>query len=163
MPSIIPPNLCERCQAFDVRSLLLAAEGSEARSNKDDKGLLRSAKEGAVHDAIPKFFKQKPNLQALKACSTSCDLCRTIWREYARQKDPAELTDEALRKGIGSEQIYIGTLVWDAGLNTTPHIAVTQHGPAPHYAQRQLACFEVCADYGIDHRREDVTAADCFL
>lgn len=144
-------KLCQCCQSFDVRALLLAAETSEARSSKDEKGLLRSAEEGVVHDAISKYFKQQPSLQALKASSSSCDLCYSVWREYGRNKDPVELTDEALSRGIGNEQIYIGTLVWDAGLNNTPHIAVTQHGPAPHFAQRQLACFEVCGDYGIDH------------
>ncbi|KAF2165490.1 hypothetical protein M409DRAFT_24341 [Zasmidium cellare ATCC 36951] len=142
------PNFCGICQVFNVRALLLAAEASAAKSNIDDRGLLRSTKEGVVHDAIPKHFKHQPGLHALKAASSSCDLCRSIWREFSRQREPAELTDEALCRGIGNEQIYIGTLVWDAGLNATPHVAVIQHGPPPHNSQRQLACFEVCADYG---------------
>lgn len=141
-------TLCGICQTFNVRALLLAAEASAAKSNIDDRGLLRSAKEGVVHDAIPKYFKHQSGLHALKAASSSCDLCCSVWREFSRQRQPAELTDEALCKGVGNEQIYIGTLVWDAGLNATPHLAFTQHRPPPHDSQRQLACFEVCADYG---------------
>lgn len=141
-------RLCPCCQPFDIRALLLAAENSTAKSNRDERGLLRSAKEGVVYDAVPKYFKHQPNLQALRAASETCDLCASIWREYTRAKEPNELTDEALSYGIGNEQIYIGTLVWDAGVNATPHVAVTQHGPPPHTSQRQLACFEVCAEYG---------------
>ena len=134
-------KLCGRCQEFDIRELLLAAEtaplAAHARGDRP-----------AVHLGVPKFFAQQPNIQALKSTALGCDLCSAIWREYCRQKQSFELTEEAIAHDGNYGQIYIGTQDWDPSLSRSPPIFVTQQSVSKT-SRRQIACFEACASQGI--------------
>lgn len=148
------PRYCDVCKGFDVRALLLTAQGASQKPNTNKAGLQASAQKGVIYKAIPEFFKHHANLVTLQDHATSCDLCHAIWRVYTHQRKPEELTRTAIEQGVGKEQVFIGTLDWDTGLSAIPTIAVAQRGPAPNYTQRQLACFEACAKEGaqVDNR-----------
>lgn len=136
-------RLCDRCQEFDIRALLLTAEAAPSQ--------------GHLHDAVTQFFTHRPNLVTLKKSASHCDLCSAIWEQFARDRKPADLSDHVLEKGIGNRPIYLETLAWDTGLNTVPHVVAMQYGPPnlwnPHLSMsgRQIACFEACAEHGVQH------------
>jgi hypothetical protein len=136
-------NLCAVCQGLDVQSLLLAAESSVSSPSTPS-----SLRRVVDHAAVPTFYQHQPNLTSLKLASGSCDLCSAIWKDYSRQRASSELTDAAITQGLGNEQIYIGTSGWNTSVSAVPNVLVHQ-GSSSSTAQRsrQLACFEVCADY----------------
>jgi hypothetical protein len=138
-------NLCTVCQGLDLQCLLLAAESSMLSPSSPSN--LRTVVD---HASVPTFYQHQPNLSSLKLASESCDLCSAIWREYSRQRASSELTDAAIAQGLGNEQIYIGTSRWDTSISAVPNVLVHQ-GSSSSTAQRsrQLACFEVCADYSV--------------
>lgn len=141
-------NLCAVCQGFDVQRLLLTAASPDGIVTKT--GPQKLSKAGTVHAAVPTFFPHQPTLTSLKNASESCGLCLAIWKDYCRQRDPSELTTLALTHGLGGEQIYIGTSDWDASINAVPSVVVRQQSlDAAVQRSRQLACFEVCAEYGV--------------
>ncbi|KAI1391813.1 HET-domain-containing protein [Hypoxylon trugodes] len=132
--------LCSVCINFDVRALLLKAEGQTPRRyNTPTTG---DAFE-SLRPAIPHFFKQHPNLLSLRTSAAECDLCNHIWQAYVRISQPIELTDEYLCQGTNASQIFIGTQTWDATLHGLPHLAAIQNGEKG--VARILALFEVCA------------------
>lgn len=149
-----PARYCDVCKGFNVRALLLSAEAAPRKANTNRAGQQNSANTGVIRQAIPDLFKHHADLTTLQNQAATCNLCSSIWREYCRSRQPAELTETALNKGVGKEQIYIGTTDWDTGLSSVPTIAVIQRSPPPNNIQRQLACFEVCVEDGIpvDHR-----------
>ena len=143
-------RLCAICQEFDVQALLLAAEAAPSSPNTNRVGSLLSVKPGVIRDAIPKYFTHQPSLTSLKISSKICDLCSAIWKDYARQRRSSELTGAALTSGLASEQIYTGTLDWDTGASAVPNVVVSQYSSSSAICtNRQLACFEVCAVYGM--------------
>lgn len=141
-------SLCAVCQSFDVQTLLLTAASSDGIVTNT--GPQKPSKAGTVHAAVPTFFTHQPNLTSLKDASESCSLCLAIWKDYCRQREPSELTALALTQGLGGEQIYIGTPDWDASINAVPSVVVRQQSlNAAGQRSRQIACFEVCAEYGV--------------
>lgn len=138
-------NLCAICQKLDIQKLLLAAASSNCERPKGRSFI----KTSTVHAALPAFFPHQPDLAHLKRASDSCALCSAIWRDFCRQREASELTETALARGLGKEQVFVGTTDWDTSINALPTVAVRQQsfndGVQRH---RQLACFEVCADYG---------------
>lgn len=141
-------NLCAVCQAFNVQQLLLTAASPDGVVLKT--GPQKPSKAGTVHAAVPTFFPHQPNLTSLKNASESCGLCLAIWKDYSRQRGPSELTALALTQGLGGEQIYVGTPDWDASINAVPSVVVRQQSlNAAVQRSKQIACFEVCAEYGV--------------
>jgi len=145
-------RLCDVCKRFNVHSLLVAAGNAPSQPNTNAQGGLMSVKPGRIHQAIPRFFEHQPNMLALRASADACHLCSAIWKEYARQRQPLELTDDVLATGLNNSQVFLGTLDWDTGLSRTAHVFAllsrTSLGPPPSDIQRQVACFEVCAKHG---------------
>jgi hypothetical protein len=138
-------NLCVVCQGLDVQSLLLAAESSVLSPSAPS-----SLRRVVDHAAVPTFYQHQPNLSSLKLASESCDLCSAIWKDYSRQRASSELTDAAITQGLGNEQIYFGTSRWDSSVSAVPNVLVHQSSSSGNAQRsRQLACFEVCADYSV--------------
>jgi hypothetical protein len=138
-------NLCVVCQGLDVQSLLLAAESSVLSPSAPS-----SLRRVVDHAAVPTFYQHQPNLTSLKLASESCDLCSAIWKDYSRQRASSELTDAAITQGLGNEQIYFGTSRWDTSVSAVPNVLVHQSSSSGDAQRsRQLACFEVCADYSV--------------
>jgi hypothetical protein len=138
-------NLCVVCQGLDVQSLLLAAESSVLSPSAPS-----SLRRVVDHAAVPTFYQHQPNLTSLKLASESCDLCSAIWKDYSRQRASSELTDAAITQGLGNEQIYFGTSRWDTSVSAVPNVLVHQSSSSGNAQRsRQLACFEVCADYSV--------------
>jgi hypothetical protein len=138
-------NLCVVCQGLDVQSLLLAAESSVLSPSAPS-----SLRRVVDHAAVPTFYQHQPNLPSLKLASESCDLCSAIWKDYSRQRASSELTDAAITQGLGNEQIYFGTSRWDSSVSAVPNVLVHQSSSSGNAQRsRQLACFEVCADYSV--------------
>lgn len=144
-------SLCDICQGFDVQSILLAAESSV--SDPRSRQAASSPRRIIDHAAVPAFYQHQPNLTSLKLASESCDLCSAIWQDYSRQRASSELTEAAIAQGLGNEQIYIGTLAWDTSVSAVPNVVVHQRSStASTERSRQLACFEVCADYSMSSK-----------
>jgi hypothetical protein len=138
-------NLCVVCQGLDVQSLFLAAESGVLSPSAPS-----SLRRVVDHAAVPTFYQHQPNLTSLKLASESCDLCSAIWKDYSRQRASSELTDAAITQGLGNEQIYFGTSRWDTSVSAVPNVLVHQSSSSGNAQRsRQLACFEVCADYSV--------------
>lgn len=138
--------LCPICVGFDVRELLLKAEAQPPRSFNDPSapGTLES-----LRPAIPRFFKQHPTLISLRSSIGKCELCRCIWPLYSSGAHPDELTDEALGRGMGVWQIYIGTTAWDATLRlvaclTSPLYRMAKEGRRVPWLLSKYVRQEVC-------------------
>lgn len=139
----VNPNLCTTCKTFDVQALLVAAENASQETDPDT---------GPQHGwsnyraGIPRFFQQHTSLTSLKASAPSCEFCASIWQSYVRTASPAELTDDGLMYGLGSETIWIGTTPWDTSLMALPQLAAFQYGEKG--VTRTLGWFEVCVERG---------------
>ncbi|SPO02586.1 uncharacterized protein DNG_05259 [Cephalotrichum gorgonifer] len=140
-------KLCSICAGFDVRNLLLAAEAQSPGTFNDPSA--PDTLEG-LRPALYKFYKQHPNLLSLRSSADECDLCRAILQAYASKSHPHELSDELMGQGMSTQQIWIGTMSWDATLHGLPHVAVTQHSEKGSI--RTLASFETCASRGYEPR-----------
>ncbi|KAF2838075.1 HET-domain-containing protein [Patellaria atrata CBS 101060] len=145
-------TLCSSCTPFDIRALLLAAAASPVlRASKrkygqqPDGNPVYAGYEDFRH-GIPRFFAQHENLTALKESVPGCDLCATIWRQYSANAVPQELEEEELRRGLGAERVWMGTMGWDGQLHALPLVGAFQYGSRGE--NRMLASFEVCAVRG---------------
>lgn len=139
-----PSELCAACESFDVRSLLVAAEQQEARSARHSDSLVRPG--------LKQFFAQHRNLANLKACASagSCELCRAIWRShyFASKTNDHDQSDEDLNRGLGGEQVFLGTEDRNISQQDLAHVVALQHSHESSGVFRRLACFEVCVQQG---------------
>ncbi|KAI1868465.1 uncharacterized protein JN550_006381 [Neoarthrinium moseri] len=141
--------LCSVCVNFDVRGLLLKAAAQRPKGFNDPTAPQTLE---ALRPKMPYFFKHHPNLLALRASASDCDLCSCIWQSYVAKSHPSELSDEALSQGKSVHQIFIGTEGWDVTLHSLPHVIVHQDRDSHEdrssklIQMRSLASFEVCAD-----------------
>ena len=136
-------NLCELCSSFDVRGLLLEAKAQGQPTQGSNAQL---SEYGHIHAGVPRFFEQHKDLTSLKESAQQCALCAAIWDQYSARADPHELTDTALKEGLGVEEIYLGSTVWVEELNGLPCIAAFQYGKTS--SARTLAWFEAFAGRG---------------
>ena len=129
-------KLCEACQRFDVRSLLIASQAIGPPAPV--------AKQREVHDAIPNFYAHLPNLSSLNESRKGCNLCAGIWQQFSERAQPWELEPEALEKDAALLPIFFGATLWDRLLNGSPTISVSQIGL--NGKARSLAAFDAFAD-----------------
>lgn len=134
-------SLCNLCQSFDIRELLLHSAEQEPDSVKSQLTGNVNA-DIAYRKGLPKFFKYHPTLAALKEAHTACILCKTIWELWSASPQAGSEADEWLDK-TGQGQIYIGT----SGSNVTkiesPSVTISQR--PLNESPRILCNFEVFA------------------
>jgi hypothetical protein len=153
-------NLCALCRNLDIQAFLLAAEPKVSRPNSTT--VSSTLERAAEHATVPEFYQHQPNLASLKLAAQSCNLCSAIWKDCSRQRASSELTDAALEQGLGTEQIYIGALAWDANVSAVPHVVVHQRSSSSVASRsRWIACFEVCADYSSSSASSYLLASEC--
>ncbi|KAG9238443.1 heterokaryon incompatibility protein-domain-containing protein [Amylocarpus encephaloides] len=149
--TIMSITLCEICQRFDVRQLLL-------ESAKQKTVPKRSALSGNLVDVdskffskfystfvdwragLPDFYPHQPSLKGLEASAgEGCNLCTLIWNTWSANPVAGSPADKWLDEN-GQGQLYIGT----SESNTTnldhPNIMITQR-PSDS-SPRTLCSFE---------------------
>lgn len=133
--------LCDLCQQFDIRELLLLSEKQESTSTKTRLTGSVSA-DIAFRPGIPDFFKYHPTLAAFKEANSGCRLCTIIWNLWSKSPQAGSGADEYLDNS-GQGQIYIGTTGSNVTKHENPSITVSQRpqGQSP----RILCNFEVFA------------------
>jgi hypothetical protein len=137
-------NLCDLCQRFDIRALLLesATQKLEATGNTNRNYV-------DAHDyrpPIPHFYPHHKSIVALKrSAEQDCKLCDLFWRTWLTTLSKTDFTEEWLDR-MFQGQIYIGCSGWSASRQGVPYVTLTQLQSAG--GGRTLCSFEAFADRG---------------
>lgn len=136
-------QLCDVCQAFDVRQLLLLSEAQEPTWLKTtlagiyDEDLQWKA-------GLPDFFTHHKSYAALEISSKlGCPLCNIIYERWPKSSKKSIAVDKAI-DDAGLGQLFIGTSRCNISKGEIPVITVTQR-PAGN-SPRTLCTFDVCSE-----------------
>ncbi|KAH7112537.1 heterokaryon incompatibility protein-domain-containing protein [Dendryphion nanum] len=128
-------RLCRKCNTFNARALLIAAEAQKPRDkNQNNKA------------GLPRFFEHVPDLPSLRKNASDCGMCNAIWQEYCKMMGGGEPDEEALRSELSMQSIWIGTTPHTGSLHGLPHVVAAQY--AENGQSRILAYFEICGERG---------------
>ena len=137
-------SLCNTCQSFDIRALLLASEAQKPEAS----GALSRTQVDAqdFRSPLPKFYKHHGSVVALKRSSENgCSLCEFFWLTWSKTLTKPDFTEEWLDATFQGD-LYLGCSSWTTSGQGFPYITLNQH--ASSGASRTLCSFEPFADRG---------------
>jgi hypothetical protein len=137
-------ELCNLCQGFDIRALLLESAAQYTRpSGITDRNLIDAED---YRPPILYFYKHQNSIVALKKSSEQgCSLCDVFWHIWVETSNRVDFTDEWLALTFKG-QIFIGCSGWTTSREGLPYITVTQKPFSG--GSRTLCSFEAFADPG---------------
>lgn len=115
--------LCELCQGFDIRALLMnsAAQQPEASGLTD-----RNYVDGKdFRPPVPLFYSHHKCITDLRRSAEACKLCKLFWQAWVKTLDRSDFTDEWLDKTFQGH-LYIGSSSWMASRQGIPFVTLTQ-------------------------------------
>jgi hypothetical protein len=131
-------NICNICQGFDIRALLLQSVAQKPRPSGITNRNLVDAED--YRSAIPYFYKHQSSIVALKkSAEKNCELCDLFWRTWVKTLTKPDATEEWLDATFQG-QIYIGCSGWTTSKQGLPYITITQHPSSG--GDRTLCSFE---------------------
>lgn len=137
-------NLCETCQKFDVRKLLLDSAAQTATSAKGAISGYQNV-DLQVRPGIPEFYKHHTSTAILKASAESgCEFCSLIWTIKPRKEQDTTVDNWLDENGQG--QMFVGTGSSSVAKRESPYIVVSQR--PENSSPRNLCNFEVFAAAG---------------
>lgn len=136
-------SLCELCQKFDVRSLLL--QSSDITDEEVGRGVHHPDNEFGFkyHDSI---------LSLISTARNGCRLCTLVWqscRDEAKSKAARQGEEEPSEEQLAGKyhgQIFLGTGQWEDAEGASPLIIVT--AKRPHASSIQLCALDLIARRG---------------
>jgi hypothetical protein len=118
--------LCQQCQDFDIRSLLLT---SAAQTPALTHFLYTTTvNDGYFRPALPYFYKHHESITDLKRCAENgtCEVCDLFWKCcFQTLKLRTDISNEQLDE-IFPGQVYIGTSNWSTNNQGYPYITLSQ-------------------------------------
>lgn len=137
--------LCNICQGFDIRALLLKSAAQNTReSGITDRSLIDI---GDYRPPIPDFYKHHNSIVALKKSSEwGCSLCDLFWHTWLKTLSKTDYTDEWLDRTFEGT-IYLGCSGWTTTREGLPYVTATQYSTT---GTRTLCSLEAFADRSIN-------------
>lgn len=149
-------GLCELCQEFDIRSLLLASASQDLQprqftgvNNRNFSGVdhyrsIVSADD--YHQPLPHFYPHCKTILDLKeSTERGCQLCSLFWSTWVAELTKADFTEEWLSRTFPGE-VYIGASGWTTSQQGLPYVTLTQKIPTGQ--SRTLCSFDAFAERG---------------
>lgn len=145
-------SLCDVCQRFDIRELLLKSEAQKTEAT----GMLGRTRVDPddFRPSIPHFYKHLDSIVPLKNSSEAgCALCGLFWLTWFKTLNKPDFTDEWLDRTFEG-QLYLGSSSWTTSGQGFPYITLIQQSSSG--ASRTLGSFEAFANRG-----EGAKSSDC--
>ncbi|KAF4627985.1 hypothetical protein G7Y89_g10167 [Cudoniella acicularis] len=117
-------KLCNLCDGFDVRALLLSslAQRSEATGNTNRNFV--DAED--LRPAIPHFYPHYKTIVGLKnSAEEGCRLCELFWKSWLATLPKTDFTEEWLECTFEG-QVYIGCSMWSTSRQGVPYVTISQ-------------------------------------
>ena len=137
-------DICNVCQGFDIRKLLLQSVVQKPRASGITNRNLVDAED--YRPPIPYFCPHQSSIVALKkSAEQNCRLCNLFWHTWIKTLTKSNVTDEWLDATFKG-RIYIGCSGWTTSKQGLPYITLIQHPSSG--GDRQLCSFEAFAFRG---------------